>query len=324
MKHDWPMPFSTHPELSNGKHLANAAPFTGADFDPEKLAAATQDVLAHPAFEAALQCFCTGMIASFEGQRLANRLMGDAGRFALMAICFLLEEARRTGAEPHGATTARIAELLARRKLASPRATHSLIAMLRLAGALEPVSGTGDQRMRPLRPTALMIGQASRWLSYNLRGAAMIALLPGPVEALLAEPGFVAGYFARMGQPYVQHGFILYDGFPQIEQLMGRFGGYQMMLELTRSAVVSPTGALFADASIGALSDRLKFSRSQMRSILDMATREGWLNLHGRPDRAIEITPSFHALCRLWVARELAWSAELARHAAGSVSGRMG
>lgn len=300
--------------LEAGDPLAGVAPFTGEAFDLGRLDAAASRVSGHPGFDRALKIFCDNVIESFEGDWLANRLMGDAGRFALMAMVFILEHRRQAGEDPVGATAARLAEFLALRKLASSNFTHAAIAYMRMSGALVHVEPVTDRRARPLRPGPALVSQARRWLASNLRGIAAMTALPSPDEIVERE-GFAEAYFVRMGWPYFDRGFILYDGFPAVEALMQRYGGYVLMLELTRGARIEAPGRIVADAPFGEISERLRISRSQVRSVIEMAEARGWLSAEGKGGRALRLDPAFHELCRAWVAREIAWGADLARAA---------
>ncbi len=295
--------------------------FTGADLDRRRLDEAARRAGAHPRFDAALEMFCAGVVDSFEGDRLSNRLMGQAGRFAMLAFTIALHAEHQAGRDTDGVTVTRLAALLGKRKLASPGRTHALVGVLRAAGAIEPAGPSPDNRERPLRPTALMLAQAARWVERSLAPAALVTPLPAPAADLVRRPGFVERYFAHMVAPYAREGFILYDGFPEIERMMKRQGGYVLMLEMLRTAQRSAAGTLSANVPSGPVAARLKISRAQVRSILRMAETRGWLALRARGSRVIELDPAFAARLRHWVATELAWGGDLARRAAADPLG---
>lgn len=296
------------------------APFTGAAFDRARLEAAAADVLAHPRFDAVLPLFCGRVVEAFEGHWLANRLMGDASRFALTALAFALEHGRLTGRHPEGATVSAMADALARRKLASRRSVQATVAFLRFAGALEPAPGAPTRRGKPLRPTEAMRAGARRWVEANVDGVGALVPLPVPAAALVARPGFLDAYFARLAAPYLEHGFILYDGLPEIEAMMACSGGYLAILEVARRAAPDGTGAVTAEAPHGALARRAHVSRSQARSVMAMAEARAWLTPSDRGGRRLVLSPGFHDACRRWVAREIAWGADLALGAFESVA----
>ncbi len=309
---------ASHPDRSislaaAGPSLEALPSFTGEAFDRDRLAQAAGRVQAHPRFDEALQVFCGAVIAGFEDNRAAGILMGDAARFALMALVFVLDHQRRTGEEPAGATSGRLAELLARRKLASPNFTHAAVEYLRAAGALVPVAST-DRRTRPLAPGPGLIAQARHWLAGNLKGIAMLAELP-PAAELVQRPGFLDSYFRRMAWPYLTQNYILFDGFAPVQALMQRRGGYAILLELTRGARVDADGRIVVTTPMQAMAQRIGISRSQVRSVLSMAEAAGWLTREGRGDRRLALSADFHATCRDWVAVELAWGFDLARAA---------
>ncbi len=286
--------------------------FTGSDFDRRGLAAAAADVEGRPRFDEALAAFCSGVVAGFEGDHLTNRLMGQAGRFAMFA--FLI--ARGGAPKGEGVTVGELTALLARRRLASPGRTHAMAGYLRDVGAIIPSEGRADGRERPLKPTPLMLAQAARWIENSLGPAALVTDLPAPAPELVRRPGFVAAYFAEMLAPYDAEGFILYDGFPEVEALMLRTGGYVLMIETLRTTRRTEDGRVVAELPSDALAERLVISRGQVRRMLELAGRSGWLARAPQGGRQVELAPFFAARLRLWVATELAWGADLARRAA--------
>ncbi len=296
---------------------AEPASFTGADLDRQRLDQAARRVGEHPRFEAALEMFCAGVVDSFEGDRLANRLMGQAGRFAILALLIALGGGR----DGAGVTVTRLAELLGKRKPASPGRTHALAGALRAAGAIESAVQSSDNRERPVRATALMLAQAARWVERSLAPAELVTPLPARAADLARRPGFVERYFVHMVTPYIAEGFILYDGFPEVERIMQRAGGYVLMIEMLRTATWGAGGMLSAHIPSGTVAARLTISRAQVRSVLRMAEARGWLALRARGNRIVELDPAFAARLRHWVATELAWGADLARRAAADLGG---
>lgn len=284
--------------------------FTGRDFDRRRLADAARDVERHPHFEAALTAFCEGVVASFEGDHLTNRLMGQAGRFAMLA--FLI--ARGTGQADAGITLTELTTLLRKRRFASPGRTHAMARHLRDVGAVVVSDKADDGRERPLRPTAILMAQASRWIERSLGPAEHVTTLPAPAAALVQRPGFVQRYFAEMAAPYFAEGFILYDGFPEVEALMQHAGGYVLMIEMLRTAT-AVDGAILSDLPSSALSARLVISRAQVRRMVRFAEESGWLRRAETDARTVELAPAFVRRLRQWVATELAWGSDLARRA---------
>lgn len=286
--------------------------FTGPGFDLARLDAAAAALMADPRFDEALRRFCEAVIAGFEGHWLAHRMMGDAGRFGLMAGVFHLEAERLAGRRPEGVTTAGLVAFMEKRRLASRRAVQAMVAFLRMAGALVPAERRGRGRQRPLAPSDAMRGTALRWLGGNLAGIEGIAPLPAPGAELARRPGFMEAYFTAMAAPYVRDGFILFDGLPPVEAMMTRSGGYLTMIELMRGARLEPDGTIRAEAPHGALAARLLISRSQARALTGLAEREGWLTALSPGGRTVRLSPGFHEICRRWIAREIVWSADLA------------
>lgn len=292
--------------------------FTGSDLDRGRLAAAALAVTRHENFAPALALFCRNVVAAFEAAPVANQLMGQAGRFAMLAVIIALDAEYRAGRDAVGATVTRLAQLLGRRRLASPGRVHAMAAFLRQARMIEAAGRGADHRHRRLRPTALMIDQAARWVESSLSPCRMVDEIPAPVHDLVARPDFVAQFFVHMVAPFVREGFILYDDFPEVERLMQRTGGYVLMIDMLRTAVRTPGGAFVADIPPEAVAARMSISRAQVRSLLALAESEGWLT---RGRRVAELDAGFAATLQRWVATELAWGADLARRAARSCAG---
>lgn len=289
--------------------------FTGEAFDRIRLDAAAYAIADHPRFDEAVIDFCRSVVESFEGHWLANRLMSDAARFALTAMIIVQDAAYRNGSDAEGATIAKLVELLGIRKLASPGRVKAMVALLRMAGAVERAPSPSDRRKKRLQPTDLLMGQAVRWLERNLISTEIVTPLPAPVGMLVASREFIDGYFQTMAVPYINQGFILYDGLAEVEELMSHTGGYLIMLELARTAQSTPEGVVLAEAPSGPLAKRLMISRSQAGAILRLAERRGWLSLRARGGWTVELAPAFHRRIRHWLAREMVWSADMARRA---------
>ncbi len=285
--------------------------FTGADFDRERLRAAALEVRAHQAFPSAQAQFCELVATSFAAGAAANHLMGQVGRFAMMSLIIALGARYRDGLDPEPVTVARLARILGRRRLASRNRTYALAGFLQDAGAIaiEGGSSIGDLRMRPIQPTEMMIRHASVWLAGSLAPTSLVTWLPAQPEKMASERAFVERFLQEMVAPYLAEGFYLCDGFPDIDALMRRTGGYALMIELLRSAL-SPG----APPSTETLASRLSISRSQVRHVLALGLTRGWL-VRGDRDRPV-LSPAFAETLSLWVATELAWGGDLARRAA--------
>jgi hypothetical protein len=291
--------------------------FTGADFNRERLRAATRQVRAHEAFPVALAQFCALVPSSFAAGAAANRLMGQAGRFAMMSLVIALGARHRDGLDPEPVTVARLARILGRRRLASRNRTYAMAAFLHDTGAIaiDGGSGVGDLRMRPVKPTELLIRQAASWLANSLPPVALVTQLPAPAEQLAAEQSFVERFLQDMIAPYLAAGFILYDDFSDMEAVMQRTGGYALMIELLRAASNGDPNASMP--STAELANRLHISRSQVRHVMTTGQKRGWLARASQDKPAL--TPAFTESLSLWVAAELAWGGDLARRAASSV-----
>jgi hypothetical protein len=289
------------------------ASFTGEDFNRGRLADAARAVERHPRFEEALAAFCEGVVASFEGDHLTNRVMGQAGRFAMLALLI----ARGAGRDAAGVTIGELITLLARRRLASPGRTHAMVRYMRDVGAVVASEAAGDGREKPLVPTAILMGQAARWIERSLGPAECVTALPEPAAVLVRRSGFVARYFVEMAAPYAAEGFILYDDFPEVEALMQHAGGYVLMIETLRTACRTDD-RIVADLPSSGLAARLVISRGQVRRVLRRAEENGWLRRAAGDRRTVELAPAFVACLRRWVATELAWGGDLARRASRS------
>jgi hypothetical protein len=276
--------------------------------------AKAEGLLSAAGFDTGLRLFCRHMLAIFDRRQPTYRLMGDAARFGLTSFIIVFDAERRAGSNAEGATAGRLGEAM-KTRLASPGRVRAMIAYLVQSGYLAYAPPGLDLRIRTLVPTQALLAEAGRWLDGNLAATETVITFPEGFEALRRDADFLRRYFQAMAEPYFAEGFVLYDGFPEIEALMQHHGGYPTMLTWLDNAELQADGAIVSRSPSGDLAERLMTSRGHVRNLTALGAAHGWLTPRGKGGHEIVLAPAFHRQLQLWVATELVWSARLALRA---------
>jgi len=240
-----------------------------AGVPPELVAA----IRGHPAFPSAMRRSARAIVGAYRRNRLLNRLISDRGRalFGILAIYLHFHE-DETGA---GLTPSRMAGLCEGLGVCSRGRVKALLLLLRWAGHLAPAEASGDQRRRPLQPTARMTAAYRERWREQLELLAPILPEVKPVAAALDRPEIFARFAVALGSG-LRSGFRILDHCPALARVAERDNGLLLMFSLALSGPADgPVPPARATVSIAALAGVARVSRSHVLNVLREAERQG-------------------------------------------------
>lgn len=270
----------------------------------------------HPFFARAKRQAMDGIVRTYSGNRLINRLVNDRGRllFGFMVL-HLHAYPDETGT---GLTTARISRLCEEMDICSRGRAKALLALLRWAGHLAPLPGGGDRRQRPLVPTASMLKlQAERWRS-QFGAVAILSSDAKEAMARLEDTEFVHRLAIPMGLGF-RDGFRLLDPASALQPIAECAGGFPLLVTIAHAALMAARGP--ADEPppvtlpISELAARFHVSRAHVLLVLRKAEELNLLRLGTSSRTAITCLPPLTAALDEFFATSFVFTIVCVRHA---------
>lgn len=255
-----------------------------ADGDRSDFESRLDAVLADARLPEAMTVFARGLTELYAGPPQALPILGDLGRFAIVAGLF---------AAPGAATQADIIGQMGP-DLAGRARVASHLAALADAGAIEPEAADG--RARPVRPTPWLEALMLRWLAAMIVPARPWWREPGPPP----EPSGpeLASYLGQILAAN-RSGLNAFTTVPGVWRMMMLSGGHLFMLEL----VLASDGARRIGEGLSfsrrAFAARYGVSRPHAVDLTAEAQGLGWLT---RSDGHVVLTDAFAHEARRWCA----------------------
>lgn len=223
-----------------------------------------------PGFPAAARQAAAGIVATYRGSAVMNRLLNDRGRFtlSLLVLALHLEPPARGGL-----TSGRLKAQAAALGICSPGRAGAVLATFRLLGLVE-AAASPDRRQRRLAATARFIEMHRRRWQALLEP--MATLMPEGAEGLarLADPSFLPPYVEALLQPF-REGWRLLDDVPALAPFADRDAGVVIALSLMETGHERPA------PPIAHLARQFGVSRSHVLEVLRAGEEAG---LVARPD----------------------------------------
>lgn len=267
------------------------------------------------AYTEAVEAYCHGILRQHWNERLINKIFGRAlqshaaGRLVVQHFQWQREGAPRP-------TLA----LLQRQAGSGGRTLATFFAVLRLAGMVSAEPDLRDRRVRYLVPGPRLLDGLRTWVMHHLQCAEALGVLAHGHAAWL---GADADYF----ESFLCRADIILD---RLAAHRGRFGGWDwfdqregggrvamlLLREHCRTTTARAGGgpAPLFPLRAQELAERLGFSHSHVRNLVNDATAEGLLTQDGRRG-LVALTPRFEADLRSWLYQLLGWFAEAAQAA---------
>lgn len=277
---------------------------------------------ADPRFPSAMRHLAEGILETYSGNRLLNRLLSDRGRivFGILALHFhFYADATGTGLTP-----TRLVQACEDTGVCSRGRARALLALMRWAGYLEPDLATSDRRKRPLVPTERMLKAYVRRWQLLLEAAAVLAPDDTALPKRADDPDLIRGLVIEMGLAF-RNGFRLLDHVPALRQVAEQDGGFYVLLAI---ALSGPPGGGFPAAvpiglSISALAARFHVSRAHTLHVLREAEAHGFLRRNGTGPASVICLPPLKAALEDFFATQIAFFTRCARRALnGGADGR--
>lgn len=247
------------------------------------------EILAHPSFPLARNAMLEAMLGLYEHKPFLNRLLLEAGRNVLFVVimCF---DAKYDEADPATwPTLSAITRAMSEFQLSSPRRIADIVSRLIKTGYLRQTPSSRDRRIRLLQPSENMIAYDQDWLIAHYAPLQRLYPRPGYLPIMQRDPAFQraqrlvsAEFFPLAAQVMARH--------PVMLQFMTREAGIMIIIKLLHSAgpAVHATRAI-SYSDVGA---RFGVSRTQVRSLLELAEGYGLVRLARGKAPFVELTPA--------------------------------
>ncbi len=249
----------------------------------------TDEILAHPHFQAARAAMVQEMLGLYEHAAFLNRLLLEVGRNLVFVVIMCLDARYNEGDRDTWPTLGAVTRAMAGFNLASRRRVVDLVSRLIKTGYLEQVLAHQDRRVRLLRPTKKMIAQDQDWLRSHYAPLQILFPRPGYGRIMRRDPDFQraqrlvsASFFPYAAQTMARH--------PIMMQFMVREGGIMIVIKLIELAGPNAdTRRKVVYSDIGA---RFGVSRTQVRKLLQEAEKAGLVQLTQDGGRFVQLMPT--------------------------------
>lgn len=257
---------------------------------PEVKFLSTQDILTHPRWPLARDCYIKVLIQSHSPDPAIRRIMQDVAGLVLFNLIIAIYEARGESRDTWP-TINRIRESFATFGLASERSTDAMLARMRLIGLIELLPAQADKRVRLVRPTARMVAEDHAWHDNHMR--ALTVLLPESrdYDAVFAHDPLYRQVHRAISNGLHEKAFAVLDTEinPLVSFLM-RQDGAKIVYSYLQEALAGDD-PMRVSLSYTAAAERLDTSRTHVRNLLAALEEAGLLHRHGTGGNDIELTP---------------------------------
>ncbi|MCJ8141516.1 hypothetical protein MKI84_01135 [Ancylobacter sp. A5.8] len=268
---------------------------------------------AQPAFVEATLAFAAGIVSTYSGSHLLNRLMNDRGRFVLSLLVLDMHFESLTGSARGGLTSTRLKAQATGLGLCSPGRAGAVLATFRLMGLVTSVPDP-DRRLNRLAATEKLIAiHRQRW---HRTLEAMAGLMPEGTQGLerLDQHAFLAPFISAFLLPF-REGWRMVDDVPELAMFTERDGGMVLALSLLETGHGAPP------RPIAHLARHFRLSRSHIVGMLQEAEQAGLVHRPEPRGGAIARPALIVALEKL-VAVAMLMQAQAVRHACACMEQR--
>lgn len=244
--------------------------------------AALAHILDHPRHDEAIRIMAEGTVRLFKGNRLANAIVTDRGRFLMTVFAVHLHHTRRPGDPRSGLTLARLRELVSTQNICSPGRVVAMTTLMRVFGYLTPTPEPEDRRLRLLAPSDELMRWHRERALFTLRCAD--AVLPGIAPAIeaLEDPRFLPAYLSELAEVYLT-GFYYVDFVPEMKAFLDFNAGVATLFALYLAGDADDTipPARPIRVSISSIARSFSISRVHVRRLLKRAADDGMIRRTG-------------------------------------------
>jgi len=259
---------------------------------------ALDDIVNHPRLAAAHSAYLDRFLEVYGGDPFLVRLLIESGRFLVYHLILVLEAAADPARRETWPTVGLLKQNMAVFGLASGRHIDHLIGRLRSLGLIELRPAEQDKRVRILSAGEKLRAHDRDWLIAHFTPLAV--LYPqhdyGPI--MRRDPEF-QNLLRRASVPFVPLGARMLTRMPEMLLFFNHAAGAMVIAALMQAALSDPGHPAVPYTDVG---DRFGVSRTHVRQLLVAAEEAGFVKLHARGGRRVQILPRLFDSHRNWVA----------------------
>lgn len=258
----------------------------------ERAPVTVEEVADHPDYLRARKLYCDSFLALFDRNPFLIRLLTDSSRYLLFTLSVILNANHDVDRRESWFSVGRLKQQMAAFGMTSPRHVDHLIERMQAVGFVEISHAPRDRRVKLLRLTDRMLAHDREWMATDY--IILDTLCPGNGYAGVRnrDPAVHAA-IRRQSLALLPEGARLLCEQTDFLLFFSRPGGLMVLEALFEAALSSPDGRECPFA-FGDVAHRFGLSRSHVRGVMQDAEAAGFIRLHGKGGRAVEILP------RLW------------------------
>lgn len=276
-------------------------------FEPSVLLREGAELCRHPDFSRAMFRYTDAALDTFADRPLATKLVCQTARYVTICVIFYLHEKAAADEPGDGVTVSELQEVLSIKHFASASWTRLAVHTFLRAGLIEEMPPLDDRRKRPFKPSPRLLEIGQEALGTMLDALSIVRPLRESPHKLARRPGMLEGIAYATVAVHVRHGFTLLSAFPEIAALLARDYGHLVFTNMIRTMRPADGSTVEAEAPSLLLKRRFGVSRAQVRNVLSLAEEMNLISIEARGGHVIRLEPRFVAMCKHWVATDLAW-----------------
>lgn len=248
-----------------------------------------EDIADHPDYLRARKLYSQSFLALFDRNPFLIRLLTDARRYLLFTLSVILNANHDDARRETWFTVGRLKEQMAAFGMTSPRHVDHLIERMQAVGFVEIIPAPADRRVKRLRLTERMLAHDREWLAadYIILDTLRPDFSYGRVRD--RDPAIQTA-IRRQSLALLPEGARLLSAQTDFLLFFSRPGGLMVLEALFEAALSAPEGAPVPFA-FEHIADRFGLSRTHVRGVAQAAEAAGFIKLHGRGGRSVEILP---------------------------------
>ena len=251
-----------------------------------------EEVADHPDYLRARKLYCDSFLALFDRNPFLIRLLTDSSRYLLFTLSVILNANHDGDRRETWFSVGRLKQQMAAFGMTSPRHVDHLIKRMQAVGFVEISQAPRDRRVKLLRLTDRMLGHDREWMATDYIILDTLCPRNGYAGVRNRDPAVHAA-IRRQSLALLPEGARLLCEQRDFLLFFSRPGGLMVLEALFEAALSSPDGRE-CPFVFGDVAHRFGLSRSHVRGVMQDAEAAGFIRLHGRGGRAVEILP------RLW------------------------
>jgi hypothetical protein len=259
---------------------------------------ALDGIINHPRLPEAHRAYLDRFLDVYGGDPFLVRLLIESGRFLVYHLIVVLEAATDPARRETWPTVGLLKQNMAMFGLASGRHVDHLIGRLQSLGLIELRPSELDKRVRILSAGEKLRAHDRDWLVAHFTPLAVLYPQYDYSPIMRRDPDFQK-VLRRASIPFVPLGAKMLTRMPAMLLFFNHAAGAMVIAALMQAALNDPDHPAVPYSDVG---DRFGVSRTHVRQLLVAAEEAGFVKLHARGGRRVEILPLLFDSHRNWVA----------------------